>query len=120
MVILNGKIVVVWYLLLTEESERCIMSEIVISKQEAGQMVMNYKSGQFFTVKFIKRTDGSLRTMNCRKGVRKNLKGVGHSYDPAKKKLVCVRDVQKRAYRMISLENITELSMRGKKYIVVL
>ena len=93
------------------------MSE-VISKTEAKDMIKNHRGGTFFTVTFTKRSDGAERVMNCRKGVMKDVKGKGHTYNVADNDLVCVRDVQKREYRMIPLENIKSISMRGKKYTV--
>jgi len=87
-----------------------------ITRQEAKEMVENYKGGQFFTVEFHKRSDGSLRKMNCRKGVKKGLSGEGHRFNPASRGLVCVRDVQIREHRMIALESITSIRMRGKSY----
>lgn len=101
-----------------------------ISKAEAAKILFNYSEGTVFTVKFIKRGDGSLRTMNCRKGVKKGVKGVGFSYDPRKKNLVPVYDMQiaailkkqgnteAKAFRMISVEGLTEMTMKGTKYIV--
>ena len=93
------------------------MSEVItINQGEASSLIKNYKGGQFFTVSFVKRSDGTMRTMNCRKGVMKDVKGAGHRYNIEDKNLVCVRDVQKRAHRMISLDNIKAINMRGKKY----
>ena len=48
-------------------------SEIITNKQ-AKHLIVDYKDGQFFTVTFIKRTNGTKRTMNCRKGVHKGTK----------------------------------------------
>ena len=58
----------------------------------------------------------SLRKMNCRKGVKKDVSGEGQKYDPASKDLICVRDVQKKAHRMIPLDSITAISITGRKY----
>ena len=69
------------------------------------------------------RSNGEIRVMNCRKGVKKHLKGGVKAYDPKAKKLVFVYDVQikdrARAYRSIALEGIKRISMAGKEYIVV-
>ena len=89
---------------------------VTISKEEASSMVRDYKGGTFFSVSFIKRGDGSLRVMNCRKGVKKDVSGQGHRYNVDAKGLVCVRDVKIQKHRMISLEGIKAVSMRGKKY----
>lgn len=96
----------------------------VISKSVAAKMITSYNGSNFFTVKFIKRTTGKLRTMNCRKGVRQGVKGVGLPYDPAKKNLVGVWDAQGKSvnpandFRMISLEDIKEISMNGMVSVV--
>ena len=90
---------------------------IIISNNEAAILVKNYKGGQFFTVSFIKRTNGLLRTMNCRKGVKKDVKGEEHRYNLENKNLICVRDVQNHKYRMISLENIREGMERLEHYL---
>jgi hypothetical protein len=100
-----------------------------INKAEAKKILDNQKDGSIFTVKFIKRGDGSLRTMNCRKGVSKGVTGKGMAYDPSKKNLVPVYDMQKakelkktdspeKAFRMISIEGIREMTIKGQTYIV--
>jgi hypothetical protein len=91
-------------------------------------------SGQIFSVDFVKRTDNTMRTMSCRRGVTKGVKGVGQSYDPAKKQLLTVYDMQKMdpkapqnagksedelskgAFRNINLDALIALRMGGKKY----
>lgn len=107
------------------------MSTHIISKMEAKQILDNYPAdGTIFTVSFIKRGDGSLRKMNCRKGVQKGVTGVGMAYDPKKKNLVPVYDVQKakelkadgetdkKAFRMISIEGIVSMKIKGVSYVV--
>lgn len=102
------------------------------------QFLENTKGGQLFTVDFVKRTakpgEPSLRTMNCRRGVKKGVKGVGQSYDPAAKNLLTVFDMQKLdpsaahnagksvdelekgAFRNINLDALIGLRMGGKSY----
>jgi hypothetical protein len=63
---------------------------------------------KIFTATFIKK-DGSVRVMNCRRGVKKGVKGVGMSYDPYQKNLLPVYDMQKGAFRMINISTIQEL-----------
>lgn len=90
--------------------------------------------GRLFTVDFVKRGDGSFRTMNCRRGVQKGVKGVGQSYDPKSHNLLTVYDMQKMdpkapqnvgksedelskgAFRNINLEALVGLRMGGKAY----
>lgn len=90
--------------------------------------------GRIFTVDFVKRTDNTLRTMSCRRGVKKGVKGVGQAYSPAEKNLLTVYDMQKLdpsresnkgksveemekgAFRNINLEALVALRMGGKRY----
>jgi len=94
-------------------------NSIVINQQEARDLVINYKGNKFFTVVFVKRTNGEVRTMNCRKGVRKNVSGVGLRFDPRTKGLVSVFDIPKDKHRFVSLDQIKRVSMNGNRYIVV-
>lgn len=94
------------------------MVETEISQAEAQQIVKDYKGRQFFTVVFVKRTNGKERTMNCRKGVRKGTRGGALRFDPIAKDLVSVFDIPKGQHRFISLDEIKRVSIRGKRYIV--
>ncbi len=87
-----------------------------ISATLAAQMVREYNDDKFFSVSFVKRTTGELREMVCRKGVHSHLKGGTLSYDPAKKNLVTVFDVQSNGYRSISLEAIRSVKMNGNVF----
>ena len=87
-----------------------------VTKERAKEMVKNYRSGCFFTVTFVKRSTGEIRTMNCRKGVHKHLRGGEQRYNPESKGLVCVWDRVKKDYRTIALESINTVSMQGRKY----
>ncbi len=69
---------------------------------------------RFFGVKFIKRTDNSVRTMLCKLDVRfwkgkPTLKGGGLKYNPESKGLLPVWDVNKKDYRMVNLNTLFEL-----------
>lgn len=66
-----------------------------------------------FSVKFIKK-DGSERKMNCRLNVKKGVKGVGMAYDPIEKGLLPVFDMEKGGFRMINLNTILELKIKGE------
>lgn len=74
--------------------------------------------GKFFHVKFIKRTNGELRAMRCRIDVSKYVSGVGAKYNFSSKGLLSVYDMDKRGYRAVPLDAITEFrcgSIRLKK-----
>ena len=61
-----------------------------------------------FTVDFIKK-DGTLRTMNCRLGVTRHLKGGELGYNAKAKNLLPVFDMVAGAYRMINVSTIIEI-----------
>lgn len=67
-------------------------------------------NGQWFSVRFIRRTDGEVRYMNARTGVRKHLRGGEAAYDFKAKKLISVFDKIKKDYRVIPEEGIIEFN----------
>lgn len=92
---------------------------MIITLPQAQEKLINYRKGHFFSVSFVKRTTGELRIMNCRKGVRKFVKGVGAAYDFSEKALVSVWDAQKKEYRVINLETIREIRIDGERFEVI-
>ena len=88
-----------------------------ISKAKAKDLI-NASKGKFFSVAFTKK-NGELREMNCRKGVKKHLKGGELAFNPDSKGLVVVWDAQKKAFRMINTGGITELKINNETYSVV-
>lgn len=72
--------------------------------------------GKIFGVTFIKK-DGTVRNMTARLGVRKNLKGVGLSFNPDERNLIVVFDMRKKAYRMINLSTILSIRHESTKFI---
>lgn len=74
--------------------------------------------GKIFTVEFTKRSDGSDRIMNARLGVKAYLHGGVLPYDPNQKNLIPCFDMQKRAYRMISIEGIKSLKIGKDIYVL--
>lgn len=87
-----------------------------MTKEELAQLVRTENSGNIFTVWFNKRSTGEERMMNCRKHVKKGVKGIGHSFIPAEKNLICVRDMQINEFRMINLDSIFKVKMHGHSY----
>jgi hypothetical protein len=71
-------------------------------------------NGRFVSVTFIKK-DGTERSMLCRLGVTKHLKG-GESKLNADQYLT-VFDVQKEAYRAINKDTILSVKLAGNIYI---
>ena len=87
------------------------------NRDELVQKIKDTK-GAFFTVTFIKRTDGSTRVMNARFGVKKYLKGGSLPYDPIAKGLLPVFDVQTMEYRMINIQGIMSAKIGNQEYVV--
>lgn len=83
-----------------------------ISVQEAVAKIHSSR-GKFFTVLFTKRSDNTMRKMNCRTGVRKDLKGVGRA---KKIDLITVYDMVKKEYRNINVSGLREIKIGGKNY----
>lgn len=71
-------------------------------------------NGQFFTVKFHKRSNGQLRTMNCRIGVKFDLKGGSLPYDAKQANIIPVYETNDQR-RCIPLEAVTYFSHKGQK-----
>ena len=89
-----------------------------VTQSEAQRLVQDYKGYQFFTVHFVKRTNGQLRIMNCRKGVQKGLRGGALSFNPIDHNLEGVYDIPKAGHRCISLDEISRVAMCKKVYLI--
>lgn len=72
--------------------------------------------GQFFTVEFIKRSTGELRTMNATLNYRSLLVGGAAKYDAKEKGLLVVRDEGKNAIRSIPLDSVLVIRAKGNSY----
>jgi hypothetical protein len=81
-----------------------------------GQLLALLEStlGRFFTVWFVKRSDGQIRRMNCR--LRPKADSPGLKFDPRAAGLLPVWDTEAREYRFINLEGVLCLRMDGKSY----
>jgi hypothetical protein len=77
--------------------------------------------GQIITVDFIKRTDGRIRRLNGRLGVKAHVKGTGKSASPSCN-LITIYDLQaakddpKKAYRSIPMEGVFAARIGGESY----
>lgn len=78
------------------------------------QKILN--SGKFFTVDFIKRTDGTKRTMNARRGVKVGLKGGKLKFSLEEKNLLSVYDIPNKHAKTIPIDGIIEIRAKGKKF----
>jgi len=89
-----------------------------INKEEAREIIKG-SGGQFISVTFTKK-NGEVRDLNGRMGVYKSkhapLKNVGLAYNPDDHGLVGIFDAQKKAYRMININTLSQLTIKGKTY----
>ena len=72
--------------------------------------------GGIFSVEFIKRSNGQLRKMVCRLGVKKHLKGGQKAYSTKVHNLLTVFDMENKGYRSIPVEAIQRLSVNGQTF----
>ena len=99
-----------------------------ISQSQAIDLIESTRdSGSIFNVTFIKRTNGEVRSMNARLGVKRGQNGVGLAFNAKQKNLIVCYDVQKAqgmtdeqasktSYRMINCDSITDLNLKGVSY----
>jgi len=101
--------------ILSQSVEGVVMKTIT-SKEAA--TLLTQTEGRIFSVKFTKRTDGSVREMVARTGVKKHLKGGDAAYSFSEKSLLAVYDLGKKAYRSIPLDAIISLREGGEEYLI--
>jgi hypothetical protein len=87
-----------------------------ITVNDAVSLMRNSK-GKFFTVSFVKRSDNSYRTMNCRLGVKRNLSGKKNKRRNVG--LITVYELGKKDYRNVNVSGLRELKINGKDYKIV-
>jgi len=89
-----------------------------ISRAKATDLIKGSK-GKFISVTFVKK-DGEVRKMNGRMGVHKSkyapLTGQGLAYNPSDYGLVGIFDAQKKAYRMVNINTLSQLTVDGETY----
>lgn len=81
---------------------------------ERGKIIRNLlesNKDKFFFVKFQKK-DGTMRTMQARLGVQKDLRG-GVSGTAEYERYLTVFDTRKQAYRNINVETVSRIKMKG-------
>ena len=89
-----------------------------IDRDTAKQYI--YKTnGKIFSAVFTKK-DGEKRTMVCRRGVAKYVKGVGLKFKPVDaskdRDLIGTFDMHKKAYRFINAKTLEQIKIKGIKY----
>lgn len=93
---------------------------IPISSEKVSDLVSFCKDeGTFFTVGFLKRSDGSYREINCRGRVCKDLKGGSLPYSPSEKELIVIWDVKDGKYKTIPLDTIQIIKAHHQIYEVM-
>lgn len=75
------------------------------------------RNGRIFNVTFTK-TDGSLRKMNARLGVKKHTNGKGLRYNALDAGNLIVFSMNDKGYRTIKIKNILEIKCNGKVYTI--
>ena len=85
-----------------------------INKETAKKYIYD-TNGKIFSAVFTKK-DGEKRTMVCRQGVAKYVKGVGLKFKPEERSLIGVFDMQKEAYRFINLDTLEKIKIKGTEY----
>lgn len=73
-------------------------------------------AGKVFSVTFIKRTTGEEKTLAARVGVCRNQKGGSLPFNPRKKKLIVVFDMNDRIYKCIPIDGIEAVTYRARRY----
>jgi hypothetical protein len=72
-------------------------------------------TGKIFSANFTKK-NGEERTINCRVGVQKDLKGVGLQYDRRKARNLIVWDMNAKGYRTIKTDALNWIKIEGDTY----
>ena len=89
-----------------------------ISKSKATDLIKGSK-GKFIAVRFVKK-NGEVRDLNGRMGVHKSkyapLTGQGLAYNPDDYGLVGIFAAQKKAYRMVNINTLSQLTVDGESY----
>jgi hypothetical protein len=80
--------------------------------QAVRSYIENIVQNDFYTVTFVKKTDGSIRKMNCRQNVSKHSKG-GVNPCAGKEDLMPTYSMDAKGYRTISLASVIEISHNG-------
>lgn len=70
------------------------------------------QTGGIFNVKFYK-TNGELRSINARFGVRKGVTGKGLSYNPEDHGNIIIFSMNDNGFRTVKLDNIVSIKFNG-------
>ena len=87
-----------------------------ITQDKAKQLIKDSK-GLIFAATYIKK-DLSSRMMLARLGKKYTPTGKAAPFKPSDYSLITAYDMQKKAFRMINLNTLTNLSINANKYII--
>lgn len=93
------------------------LTKVEMTLRQAQIILTEQIKDKVFTCVFVKK-DGTIRSMNCRKGVSKYVTGKGLKFNPNDYDIMPVFDMQKQKYRMINLATVKEIHYRSINYIV--
>jgi len=96
------------------------MTTVTVTRDNIVKLIRG-TGGKFFSVTFIKRSNGSKRLMICRAGVKKYLtpnEGKERNFNPSHHDLIPTFSVDSLGYRHISIEGIQEAKIGGVRYVV--
>lgn len=88
-----------------------------ISLERAEEYLRNDTEGLIFSAYFRKK-DGTMRTMSCRRYVRKGLRGGELPYDAKAKLLLPVFDMHLGDFRNVNMRTLVSFNIHGKTFIV--
>ena len=77
--------------------------------------IINKSEGKIFSAVFLKK-DGTVRRINCRLNVKKGVNGKGMAYNPIKKGLLPVYDMDRKGFRMINMNTLISFKVNGINY----
>lgn len=88
-----------------------------VSRKKIAEIIRKMKG--FYSVDFIKRSNGELRRMNCLNHVKKHLTGGQKNFSDEEKGLITTYSIDSEGYRSIPIEGIVAVQGEKETYRVV-
>jgi hypothetical protein len=98
-----------------EKPEPEVLPGIKTLNKEQLRYILKNSKGKIMTIAYRKK-DGTLRTINTRTGVKKDITGKGLTYNPDEYGYVILWDLNKKAYRTVNTNTVTTLKGGGEIY----
>lgn len=98
-----------------ENPEPELLPGIKTLNREQLKYILKNSKGKIMTIAYRKK-DGTLRTINTRTGVKKDITGKGLTYNPDEYGYVILWDLNKKAYRTVNTNTVTTLKGGGEIY----